>query len=172
MKPMTPNRPYLLQAYYDWLKDNDLTPHVVVDAYVPGTQVPQQYVKDGQIVLNITSTAVGNLQIGHDFIEFNARFGGVPQQVVLPMAAIVAIYARENGAGTVFDMEDAYQVDAESEAAGLSVVKPEKATLTDTKSALSSVESSFSETPAVDSSSDKTSPDPEPKRRGHLTLVK
>ncbi|MCJ8303292.1 ClpXP protease specificity-enhancing factor [Shewanella sp.] len=172
MKPMTPNRPYLLQAYYDWLMDNDLTPHVVVDAYVPGTQVPQQYVKDGQIVLNITSTAVGNLQIGHDFIEFNARFGGVPQQVVLPMAAIVAIYARENGAGTVFDMEDAYQVDAESEAAGLSVVKPEKATLTDTKSALSSVESSFSETPAVDSSSDKTSPDPEPKRRGHLTLVK
>ena len=71
MKPMTPNRPYLLQAYYDWLMDNDLTPHVVVDAYVPGTQVPQQYVKDGQIVLNITSTAVGNLQIGHDFIEFN-----------------------------------------------------------------------------------------------------
>ncbi|MEI6858954.1 MAG: ClpXP protease specificity-enhancing factor [Shewanella sp.] len=124
MKPMTPNRPYLLQAYYDWLMDNNLTPHVVVDAFVAGTQVPQQYVKDGQIVLNITSTAVGNLQIGHDFIEFNARFGGVSQQVVLPMAAIVAIYARENGAGTVFDTEDAYQIEAEE--AVLSIVEESK----------------------------------------------
>ncbi|BAJ00464.1 ClpXP protease specificity-enhancing factor [Shewanella violacea] len=172
MKPMTPNRPYLLQAYYDWLMDNDLTPHVVVDAYVPGTQVPQQYVKDGQIVLNITSTAVSNLQIGHDFIEFNARFGGVPQQVVLPMAAIVAIYARENGAGTVFDMEDAYKLDGESAEAGLSVVKPEEASVAGLKSPLSSVESSPSETPKFESSADKKSSDPEPKRRGHLTLVK
>ncbi|MCG9697514.1 ClpXP protease specificity-enhancing factor [Shewanella sp. Isolate11] len=149
MKPMTPNRPYLLQAYYDWLMDNELTPHVVVDAYVPGTQVPQQYVKDGQIVLNITSSAVGNLQIGHDFIEFNARFGGVPQQVVLPMAAIVAIYARENGAGTVFDQEEAYEV--EPEEAGLSVV----------------------EEPSIEESTEsKSKQDDKPKRRGHLTVVK
>ena len=85
MKELTPNRPYLLRAYYDWLMDNQLTPHVVVDAYVPGTQVPQQYVKDGQIVLNITESAVGGLQITNEFIEFSARFGGVPQQVLLPM---------------------------------------------------------------------------------------
>ena len=113
MKPLTPNRPYLLRAYYDWLMDNQLTPHVVVDAFVEGTQVPQQYVKDGQIVLNIAAGAVGNLQISNEFVEFNARFGGVPQQVMLPMASIVAIYARENGAGTVFDIEDAYLVDDE-----------------------------------------------------------
>jgi len=133
------------------LMDNELTPHVVVDAYVPGTQVPQQYVKDGQIVLNITASAVGNLQIGHDFIEFSARFGGVPQQVVLPMAAIVAIYARENGAGTVFDMEEAYQLEDESVEAGLTVVEEaaDEPVLTE-------------ETPQA----------PEPKRRGHLTLVK
>lgn len=151
---MTPNRPYLLQAYYDWLMDNELTPHVVVDAYVPGTQVPQQYVKDGQIVLNITSSAVGNLQIGHEYIEFNARFGGVPQQVVLPMAAIVAIYARENGAGTVFEVEDAYQLeDEELIESGLSVVEEAKDELV---------------TEGVDDKPEVT----EPKRRGHLTLVK
>jgi stringent starvation protein B len=149
MMPMTPNRPYLLQAYYDWLMDNELTPHVVVDAYVPGTQVPQQYVKDGQIVLNITSSAVANLQIGHEYIEFNARFGGVPQQVVLPMAAIVAIYARENGAGTVFDLEDAYQLEDEELESGLSVVDAAK-----------------------DEETDDGPETPDPKRRGHLTLVK
>lgn len=151
MKPMTPNRPYLLQAYYDWLMDNELTPHVVVDAYVPGTQVPQQYVKDGQIVLNIMSSAVGNLQIGHDFIEFNARFGGVPQQVLLPMASIVAIYARENGAGTVFDQEEAYQLEPEVEDTTLSIVDDK---------------------PAADSEEESSKEAAKPKRRGHLTVVK
>ncbi|MCE9677624.1 ClpXP protease specificity-enhancing factor [Shewanella sp. AS1] len=147
MKSMTPNRPYLLQAYYDWLMDNELTPHVVVDAFVPGTQVPQQYVKDGQIVLNIASGAVGNLQIGHDFIEFNARFGGVPQQVILPMASIIAIYARENGAGTVFDQEEAYETEPQD--VGLSVVE---------------------DTPAAEE--EAAAEEDKPKRRGHLTLIK
>ncbi|ASF15816.1 ClpXP protease specificity-enhancing factor [Shewanella xiamenensis] len=145
MKALTPNRPYLLRAYYDWLMDNQLTPHVVVDAFVKGTQVPQQYVKDGQIVLNIAAGAVGNLQIGNEFVEFNARFGGVPQQVLLPMASIVAIYARENGAGTVFDIEDAYLVEEEAE------------------SALSIIETKDKPTEPTDEP---------PKRRSHLTLVK
>ncbi|MGI2065683.1 ClpXP protease specificity-enhancing factor [Shewanella sp. MF08487] len=145
MKPLTPNRPYLLRAYYDWLMDNQLTPHVVVDAFVKGTQVPQQYVKDGQIVLNIAAGAVGNLQISNEFVEFNARFGGVPQQVMLPMAAIVAIYARENGSGTVFDIEDAYLIDDEVDSS-LSVVK------TNAKA--------------------PESTDEPPKRRSHLTVVK
>lgn len=145
MKALTPNRPYLLRAYYDWLMDNQLTPHVVVDAFVKGTQVPQQYVKDGQIVLNIAASAVGNLQISNEFVEFNARFGGVPQQVLLPMASIVAIYARENGAGTVFDIEDAYLVEEEAE------------------SALSAIETAEKPTDPKDEP---------PKRRSHLTLVK
>ncbi|NMH65323.1 ClpXP protease specificity-enhancing factor [Shewanella salipaludis] len=121
MKALTPNRPYLLRAYYDWLMDNQLTPHVVVDAFVKGTEVPQQYVKDGQIVLNITAGAVGNLLMNNEFVEFSARFGGVPQRVILPMAAIVAIYARENGAGMVFDPEDAYLIEDEADTS-LSVV--------------------------------------------------
>ncbi|GIU42360.1 stringent starvation protein B [Shewanella sairae] len=153
MKELTPNRPYLLRAYYDWLMDNQLTPHVVVDAYVPGTQVPQQYVKDGQIVLNITESAVGGLQITNEFIEFSARFGGVPQQVLLPMASIVAIYARENGAGTVFELEEAYQLEDDiEEESGLSVVKEPVV-----------------ETCEPEAESTKAK---EPKRRGHLTLVK
>lgn len=106
--PLLPNRPYLLQAYYDWLTDNQLTPHLVVDATVEGTQVPRQYVKDGQIVLNIAGGAVVSLELGKESVEFNACFGGVPQQVVLPMASIIAIYARENSAGVVFEMEEAY----------------------------------------------------------------
>lgn len=145
MKALTPNRPYLLRAYYDWLMDNQLTPHVVVDAFVTGTQVPQQYVKDGQIVLNIAAGAVGNLQISNEFVEFSARFGGVPQQVILPMAAIVAIYARENGAGTVFDIEDSYLVEDDEVAVDLSVVE----------------------------TTDKPEPtESTSKRRSHLTVVK
>jgi len=151
MKPLTPNRPYLLRAYYDWLMDNQLTPHVVVDAFVPGTQVPQQYVKDGQIVLNITAGAVINLHIDNESIVFSARFGGVPQQVILPMASIVAIYARENGAGTVFEQEEAYQLEVEPADSSLSIVDDSP----------------------VDKAEDEQQQEPVKAKKGaHLTLVK
>ncbi|KFZ37521.1 peptidase [Shewanella mangrovi] len=153
MKGMTPSRPYLLRAYFQWLLDNNLTPHLVVDATVQGTQVPVQYVKDGQIVLNIAPSAVGNLQIGNEFVEFSARFGGVPQQLILPMQAVVAIYARENGAGTVFDMEDAYLLE-DGEDAMLNVVESEATDVV--------AESK----PKAASEEDKA------KRRAHLTVVK
>jgi len=153
MKELTPSRPYLLRAYYEWLMDNHLTPHVVVDANIPGTEVPLQYVKDGQIVLNIAASAVGNLQMTNDVVEFHARFGGVPQQVVLPMASIVAIYARENGAGTVFDMEDAYLLEDGEE------------------SFLNVVDDSPSETDEKDTATSTTISD-KPKSKPHLTLVK
>ncbi|WP_445777020.1 ClpXP protease specificity-enhancing factor [Shewanella sp.] len=155
MKPITPNRPYLLRAYYEWLMDNHLTPHVVVDAFVKGTQVPQQFVKDGQIVLNIATGAVVNLHMTNDAVEFNARFGGVPQNVFLPMASIVAIYARENGAGTVFDMEDAYMVEDELDE------------LSSVPSSVKSEEPSTSPDLAKPSGSDDKA-----KRRSHLTVVK
>ncbi|MBR9727694.1 ClpXP protease specificity-enhancing factor [Shewanella intestini] len=160
MKPITPNRPYLLRAYYEWLMDNHLTPHVVVDAFVPGTEVPQQFVKDGQIVLNIASGAVGNLQMTNDAVEFNARFGGVPQQVYLPLASIVAIYARENGAGTVFDADDAYDVEAEGEHLSSVSTAPIKSPMKDVS------KSELSETAGTQSTDEK------PKRKSHLTLVK
>ncbi len=108
---MTPRRPYLLRAFYDWLLDNQLTPHLVVDVICPGVQVPMGFARDGQIVLNIAPQAVGNLELGDDEVRFNARFSGVPRQVSVPIAAVQAIYARENGAGSLFELEAAYAVE-------------------------------------------------------------
>ncbi|EGR1071989.1 ClpXP protease specificity-enhancing factor [Vibrio cholerae] len=105
---MTPRRPYLLRAFYDWLLENELTPHLVVDATLPGVKVPLEYVQDGQIILNVAPRAVGNLELGNDEVTFNARFGGRPHLVIVPIHAVQAIYARENGAGTMFEPEPAY----------------------------------------------------------------
>jgi len=103
---MTPNQPYLLRAFYEWIVDNNLTPYIVVDAHYAGTQVPQEFVQDGQIVLNMSPGSTGNLQLGLQDIMFDARFGGVPRNIVVPCPAILAIYAKENGAGTVFTVEE------------------------------------------------------------------
>lgn len=108
---MTPRRPYLLRAFYDWLVDNDLTPHLVVDATLPGVKVPMEFVSDGQIVLNVAPRAVGNLELGNEAISFSARFSGRPHSVIVPLYAAMAIYARENGAGTMFEPEPAYATD-------------------------------------------------------------
>lgn len=116
MENMTPIRPYLLRSHYDWLLDNDLTPHIVVDANVKGVYVPQQFVQDGQIVLNIAPTAVVGFELNKDALSFNARFGGVPFDVYVPISAINAIYARENGAGSMFEPEQAYIDEAEDDA--------------------------------------------------------
>lgn len=105
---MTPRRPYLLRAFYDWLLDNQLTPHLVVDVSVPGISVPMEFARDGQIILNIAPHAVGNLELGNDEVRFSARFAGIPRQVQVPMAAVMAIYARENGSGTMFEPESDY----------------------------------------------------------------
>ena len=110
MSQLSARRPYLLRAFYDWLLDNQLTPHLVGDINLEGVPVPLEYARDGQIVLNIAPRAVGNLELGNDEVRFNARFGGVPRQVSVPMAAILAIYARENGAGTMFEPEPAYEL--------------------------------------------------------------
>ncbi len=114
MDNMTPSRPYLLRAFYDWLLDNDLTPHLLVNAALPHTTVPHQYVKDGQIVLNIAPQAVVGLHMDNEAVSFSARFGGSPFQVYVPMAAVVSIQARENGAGTFFPPEPAYEAWLES----------------------------------------------------------
>lgn len=105
---MTPSRPYLLRAFYDWLLDNEMTPHLLVNASIPHVRVPQQFVRDGQIVLNIAPQAVMAYTQDNDAISFSARFGGTPFQVYIPMAAVVAIHARENGVGTFFPPEEAY----------------------------------------------------------------
>lgn len=112
---MTPRRPYMLRAFYEWLVDNDLTPHLVVSATLPGVRVPEEFVQDGQIILNIAPRAVGNLELGNEAITFNARFGGRPHSVIVPLYAVQAIYARENGAGTMFEPEEAYMGEFEDE---------------------------------------------------------
>ncbi|MBW8189497.1 ClpXP protease specificity-enhancing factor [Neiella marina] len=106
---MTPSRPYLLRAFYEWLVDNDLTPHLVVDADQPDVEVPRQFVQNGQIVLNIAPAAVTQLQMTNDVVSCSARFGGKPELLYVPMWAVKAIYARENGAGTVFEAEPGYR---------------------------------------------------------------
>lgn len=116
MSQLTARRPYLLRAFYEWLLDNNLTPHLVVDINLPGVMVPLEYARDGQIVLNIAPRAVGNLELGNDGVSFSARFGGVPRQVSVPMAAVLAVYARENGAGTMFEPEPAYEEASEFDA--------------------------------------------------------
>jgi stringent starvation protein B len=103
---MTSNQPYMLRAFYEWILDNDLTPYLVVDANVPGTSVPQEHVLEGQIVLNVSPAACSKLNMTNVDVSFEARFGGVAQQLVVPCNAVLAIYAKENGAGTVFTPED------------------------------------------------------------------
>jgi len=102
---MTPSRPYLVRALNEWILDNEMTPYLVVDAGLQGVQVPQEFVTDGQIVLNICPSAVVGLSIDNEAVEFSARFGGVPMQVYVPFTAIMAIYAKENGQGMVFGAE-------------------------------------------------------------------
>ena len=96
---MSSNRPYLLRALYEWIGDNDMTPHVLVDATQDGVQVPKAAVKYGRVVLNIAARAVAGLDMGNRELRFKARFGGVSHSVVVPMAAILAIYAQETGQG-------------------------------------------------------------------------
>lgn len=97
--PMTSNRPYLLRALYQWIGDNSMTPYLLVDATREGVQVPASTVKEGRVVLNIAARAVAQLDLGNREVRFKARFGGVSQSVVVPLAAILAIYAQETGQG-------------------------------------------------------------------------
>ena len=106
MDNLSSTRPYLTRALYDWMEDNALTPYVLVDATNDYVHVPQQYVKDSRIVLNICSTAVRDLFITNDGITFSARFGGTPMDINIPIESVLAIYARENGKGMFFEQSD------------------------------------------------------------------
>jgi stringent starvation protein B len=102
---MSSNRSYLLRAMYDWISDNGLTPYILVDASAPGVNVPRSAVKDGRVVLNVAARAVAQLELGKEFVRFNARFSGVSQSVEVPMSGVLAIYAQENGQGMMFPAE-------------------------------------------------------------------
>lgn len=97
-------KPYLLRAIWEWCCDNGFTPHIAVSVDA-NTRVPREFVRDGQIVLNLGPDATNKLQIGNDFVEFQARFGGVARELSVPVTQVTAIYARENGAGMAFELD-------------------------------------------------------------------
>ena len=98
-------RPYLLRALYEWCTDNGFTPYVAVKVDQT-VQVPREYVQGGEIVLNVSMDATSSLKLGNDFIEFKARFGGKPRDIMVPVNRVMAIYARENGQGMAFPVQD------------------------------------------------------------------
>lgn len=109
---MRSRRPYLLRAMYEWMVDTRQTPHILVDARQDGVVVPQASVHEGRIVLNIGTSAAHRLVLGNEQVEFDARFGGVSHHVVVPLAAVLAVYARETGQGMMFGLEDGEPVEA------------------------------------------------------------
>lgn len=149
---MTSQRPYLLRALYEWVVDNGMTPHVLVNARAPGVRVPSHTVKDGQVVLNIADQAVAKLTMDDQGLRFSARFGGVSQSVVIPMAAVIAIYARESGQGMALPEDLPFDT------------KPSPDAETDVTSG------AVQPQPARDGLPEET-PEP-PKRGGHLRIVK
>jgi len=152
---MTSQRPYLLRALYEWIADNGMTPHVLVNAALPGVRVPLHAVKEGRIVLNIAERAVAKLELGNDVLRFTARFAGVSQVVNVPLEAVIAIYARETGQGMALPEEPR----AESSSSTMQTV----------------IESDEDGTPDAMPDSDETGPTrpPEPPKRGsHLRIVK
>ncbi|MCH9644080.1 MAG: ClpXP protease specificity-enhancing factor [Gammaproteobacteria bacterium] len=104
------SRPYLIRAIYDWLLDNKFTPYIMIDASVPDVVAPKQFIEDGKIVLNIAQQAVGTLRLGNELVEFDASFSGVITHIKIPVKAIKAIYAYENGRGMIFNDDDDVEV--------------------------------------------------------------
>ncbi|GHA76396.1 ClpXP protease specificity-enhancing factor [Cognatilysobacter bugurensis] len=150
--PMTSHRPYLLRALYEWIADNGMTPHLLVDASRAGVQVPMQSVKDDRVVLNIAERAVSHLEMGNDAISFSARFGGVSHPVSVPVSAVLAIYARETGQGMALPDDglptEEQEPDTEEPVVTLAAVP-------------------------TDPEGDDDGPDrPSPRRSGHLRVVK
>ena len=158
--PMTSHRPYLLRALYEWIADNGMTPHLLVDATHPAVQVPMHAVKDGKIVLNVAERAVVSLEMGNDVIRFSARFGGVSHSVSVPISAVLAIYARETGQGMSLpeevapaeDGKDAAEVVAADAAPGMLSAVPQQ--------------------PSDGDDNEDGPAHPRPRRGGHLRIVK
>ena len=103
---MTSNRPYLLRALYQWITDNNMTPHILVDAGVTGVDVPEHAIQKGKVILNIDQAAVRELDMGNEWLTFNARFSGRQHNVSVPVESVLAIYSKENGQGMMFTQDD------------------------------------------------------------------
>lgn len=110
---MISNRPYLVRALYEWIVDNNLTPHMLVDTADESVEVPRDFVENGRIILNVSPEATHSLVLGNDAITFNARFSGTAMDVYVPVASVQAIYAKENGQGMIFGEQDETPPDPE-----------------------------------------------------------
>ena len=143
---MTSHRPYLLRALNEWIADNGMTPHLLVDATQAGVQVPASAVKEGKVVLNIAERAVVRLMIDNDAVSFTARFGGVSQPVYVPISAVLAIYSRETGQGMALPEDVTHDADTGEE--------------------------SGDDAPATDTPPDDHTPPPGGKRPPFLRVVK
>lgn len=160
--PMSSYRPYLLRALVEWINDNDLTPHILVDATVPGVQVPPSAVQDGQVILNIAERAVARLFIDNEAVTFSARFSGVSHAVRVPVAAVLAVYARENGQGMA--LPDDFHLD--SAAGGEDAAPPVDAAAPEASTP------SLSAVPAGGDDDDLPPRPTEPGKRPFLRVVK
>ena len=105
-RPPSAQRPYLLRAMHEWMTDNALTPHIVVNASAEGVNVPTEHIQDGKVILNVSYAATRGLVMGNDAVAFEARFSGVPRAISVPVDAVLGIYARESGQGMVFAEEE------------------------------------------------------------------
>ena len=178
-------RPYLVRALHDWCTDNGFTPYVAVhvDASV---QVPMEYVKNNEIVLNVSFEATSDMQLGNEAIEFKARFGGVTREIVVPMDHVVAIYARENGQGMAFPMPTAAGVEA-TPARGLRLASTERPPAADPAPATSAAaaapaaptflpalvaEPTLAKAPTTQPDPDPSPPPPPPAGRPSLKRIK
>jgi stringent starvation protein B len=102
---MTSSKPYLIRGLYEWLLDNQATPYMLADTSNPDVMIPRGIATDGKVVLNLSPSAIENLEMTNEYVSFSARFSGVAQDIYCPMASILAIYARENGEGMMFNQE-------------------------------------------------------------------
>lgn len=121
---MTPSRPYFIRAVYEWILDNELTPYLLVNASYPDVMAPMEFVQEGKIILNLAPSAIRNLHMGNEEVEFSARFGGKTRNLYVPTGAILAVYAKENGKGMFFDENEMPPPDNDDQAGEDSVQKP------------------------------------------------
>lgn len=113
MDGMTTRRPYLIRAFNEWILDNGMTPYLSVNADYEGTVVPREYVVDGEIILNISPSSVRHLELGQEYVLFDARFSGRSFQITIPVKAVLAIFAKENGEGMAFVYEQGADPDVQ-----------------------------------------------------------
>jgi stringent starvation protein B len=158
-------KPYLIRALHEWCSDQGFTPYLAV-AVDANTQVPRGYVKDGEIVLNVSMTATNRLSLGNEFVEFEARFGGAAQQILIPIANVRAIYAKENGQGMAFEVGAPAQAGAVSEQESAPAPKPRK------KPGLSLASSDGVGVEATPETEPEPDPSPAPNGKPKLTRIK